>query len=412
MTRTDDAVTHPDALTHPVDPPRGARARKRRSSQRNVLGRWTVRGAGIGIGLLLVAIVALVAQAAMNVLVLVFVSILLASAIDPLVTTVRDRINVSRGKVVLGFYLVLVALAVAMAFLVVPAAINQMTELSARLPELLAESRAWAATLDPAVAGTTVVRLLDVLEASLVRGGLTEVDPEAIVDLGLTAADIALAIMTLFTLVFFWLISRETMQRFGLALLPMGRRGSVRGAWNAMETRMGYWVRGQLILMLTVGVMASIAYFVLGLDNALLLGVIAGITEIIPIVGPAIGAVPALIVAFVEGGPELALLVAGVYIVIQVLEGNILVPIVMKNAVGLPPFVVVVSLLMGAAVGGLMGALLAVPVTAALAVIGERAQARREAVALGTPGFGQTSDDAPAGDDAPSSGDALVAPGR
>ena len=257
-----------------------------------------------------------------------------------------------------------------------------------------------------------MVRLLDVLEASLVRGGLTEVDPETIVDLGLTAADIALAIMTLFTLVFFWLISRETMLRFGLALLPMGRRGSVRGAWNAMETRMGYWVRGQLILMLTVGVMASIAYFVLGLDNALLLGVIAGITEIIPIVGPAIGAVPALIVAFVEGGPELALLVAGVYIVIQVLEGNILVPVVMKNAVGLPPFVVVVSLLMGAAVGGLMGALLAVPVAAALAVIGERAQARREAVALGTPGFGQASDDAPAGDDAPSSGDALVAPGR
>jgi predicted PurR-regulated permease PerM len=128
---------------------------------------------------------------------------------------------------------------------------------------------------------------------------------------------------------------------------------------------------------------------VLGLDNALLLGVIAGLTEIIPIVGPAIGAIPALIVAFVQGGPELALLVAGVYIVIQVLEGNVLVPIVMKNAVGLPPFVVVVSLLIGAAVAGFVGALLAVPFAAALAVVGERAQARRTTVALETPVFAE-----------------------
>jgi predicted PurR-regulated permease PerM len=211
---------------------------------------------------------------------------------------------------------------------------------------------------------------------------------------------VALTVVTLFTLVFFWLISRETMQRFGLALLPLSRRQGVRGAWNAMEARMGYWVRGQLILMLTIGAATSVAYLVLGLDNALLLGVIAGLTEIIPIVGPAIGAVPALLVAFVEGGPELVLLVGGVYVVIQVLEGNVLVPLVMKNAVGLPPFVVVVSLLIGAAVAGFVGALLAVPITAALAVVGERAQARRASVAFETPGFGEAADDeSPASDE-------------
>jgi predicted PurR-regulated permease PerM len=379
---------------------RGAATRRRRTSHRRDLGRWAVRGAGLGIGLLLVAIVALMAQAAMNVLVLVFVSILLASAIDPLVTAVRDRIAVSRGKVILGVYVFLVVIAVILALLVVPAAVNQLTELSARLPSLLAESRAWAETLEPTVIGTTLTRLLDTLEASLTRGGFTEAKPEALVELGLTAADVALTVVTLFTLVFFWLISRETMQRFGLAMLPLGRRQGVRGAWNAMEARMGYWVRGQLILMLTVGAVTSVAYLVLGLDNALLLGVIAGLTEIIPIVGPAIGAIPALIVAFVEGGPELALLVAGVYIVIQVLEGNVLVPIVMKNAVGLPPFVVVVSLLIGAAVAGFVGALLAVPIAAALAVVGERAQARRTTVALETPVFAEPESDE-TGDDRP-----------
>jgi len=361
------------------------------ASNRGDLGRWTVRGAGLGIGLLLVALVAMVAQRAMNVLVLVLVSILLAAAIDPLVRGVRERVHLSRVKVVLGVYIVLVVIAVLLALLVVPAAVNQLTELSARLPDLLAESRTWAASLDPAILGTTLTRLLDTLETTLTRGGSSGADPQDLVEIGLTAADVALTVMTLFTLVFFWLISRETMQRFGLSLLPLAQRKGVRGAWNAMEARMGQWVGGQLILMLTVGVLTSVAYFVLGLDNALLLGVIAGVTEIIPIVGPAIGAVPALVVAFVEGGPELALLVAGVYIVIQVLEGNVLVPLVMKNAVGLPPFVVVVSLLIGAAVAGLVGALLAVPVAAALAVVGERAQARRAAVALEAPGFGEAA---------------------
>lgn len=363
------------------------------ASHRGELGRWTVRGAGLGIGLLIVAMVAMVAQAGKGVLVLVFFSILLAAAIDPLVSAVRDRIHVSRGKVILGVYIALVVVAVLLALLVTPAAVNQLTELSARLPQLLTESRRWAETLQPAELGTTIARLLDTLETTLTRGGFINVDADTLVDLGLTAADAALTVVTLFTLVFFWLISRETIQRFGLSLLPLPRRQSVRLGWNQVERRMGYWVRGQLILMLTIGVVTSIAYIVLGLENAILLGVIAGITEIIPIVGPAIGAIPALIVAFVEGGPELALLVAGVYIVIQVIEGNVLVPMVMKNAVGLPPFVVVVSLLIGAAVGGFVGALLAVPVAAALAVMGERAQARRSSVALETPDFGEAKDE-------------------
>ena len=134
--------------------------------------------------------------------------------------------------------------------------------------------------------------------------------------------------------------------------------------------------------MLAIGVMTTIAYFVLGLDNALLLGVIAGLTETIPIIGPAIGVVPALIVAFVEGGPEVVLLVGIVYIVIQVLEGNVLVPLVMKNAVGLPPFIVVVSLLVGVAVAGLLERCWPCLWSSGPGRHRERAQAREKAVAL------------------------------
>jgi len=353
-----------------------------RAGSRSQLWLWSVRGTGLGAGLLLVVLVALVAQAAADVLVMVVVSLLLASSVDPLVAAIRGRLGISRVPIILTLYILVIVTTVVLVLLLVPTAVSQATELSGRLPQIVADARTWAEGLEPAILGTTLTRLINTLDFTLVRSGFASPDPDMLVEFGLTAADAALAVMSIATMVFFWLISRETIQRFALAMLPLSERRGVRAAWDDIEGRMGYWVRGQLTLMTVVGVLTTVAYLVLGLPNALLLGVFAGLAEIIPIIGPAIGAVPALITAFVAGGPELALLVAGVYVVIQVVEGQILVPIVMKNAVGLPPFIIIVSLLVGGAVAGLVGALLAVPVATALAAVMENAQARRRSVGL------------------------------
>ncbi len=366
---------------------------------RSELWLWSVRGSGLALGVLAIVVLGALVQAAVDVLVLVFVSVLLAATLDPLVEGLRARLPLTRVKTIALVYVSLVLVAVGTALLLVPATVSQLSSLSSRLPSLLAEADEWTASLEPAVVGTTLARLLQTLEQTFIRSGVTGADPEAVVQFGLTAADAALAVLTVLTLVFFWLISRETMQRFVLSLLPHGERRAVRTAWNEIEQRLGYWLRGQLTLMAAVGAMTAAAYLLLGLENALLLGLFAGIAELIPIVGPAIGAVPALIAALVAGGPELALLVAGVYVVIQLLEGHVLVPMIMRNAVGLPPFVVIVALLIGAAVAGLIGALLAVPVAAAIAVVLERAQARSSPVALDVPsiGDGDTPESAPAG---------------
>jgi predicted PurR-regulated permease PerM len=131
----------------------------------------------------------------------------------------------------------------------------------------------------------------------------------------------------------------------------------------------------------------------LGLESALLLGVIAGFAEAIPIVGPVLGAIPALLVAAMTGRPEVVAVVALVYVVIQLVEGNVLVPLVMRNTIGIPPFLVLISVLAGAAIGGIIGALLAVPVCAALMVVLERMQARASPVPL-EPATGATTPDA------------------
>jgi predicted PurR-regulated permease PerM len=349
---------------------------------RGEVWRWAGRGGGFGVGVLFVVAIALVLQASSGVAVLVLVSILLAAALDPVVDWVRRRSRMTRAATVLGVYAIFTVLVAVLLLLVVPAAVDELAAFGERAPQLLQDVRTMIGGLQPEALRTAAERLIDTAERSLTAPAAASPDPETIVQASLTAADAVISVITVLSLTFFWMVGRESMQRFGLALLPAAQRAGVREAWNVAESRLGLWVRGQLILMTTVGIASTIAYFLLGLENALMLGVIAGVAEIIPIVGPALGAIPALVSALVSGGPELALLVAGVYVVIQVLEGNVLVPMVMKNAVGLPPFIVIISLLVGAAVAGLVGALLAIPVAAMLVVILERVQARDEPVLL------------------------------
>jgi predicted PurR-regulated permease PerM len=188
------------------------------------------------------------------------------------------------------------------------------------------------------------------------------------------------AVASLLAIVFFWLTEHARLQRYALAFLPSHRRSAARAMWNDVETRLGGWVRGQLILMGTMAVAASIAYGLLGLEAWVLLGVLAGLAEAIPILGPVLGFIPALLVAATVS-PELVLAVAIVYLIIQVVEGNVLMPYVMRNTIGISPFLVIVSLLIGAAIGGIPGAFLAVPIVAAVEVVLERLQAREVPVA-------------------------------
>ena len=123
----------------------------------------------------------------------------------------------------------------------------------------------------------------------------------------------------------------------------------------------------------------------------MLLGFIAALTEAIPIVGPLLGAIPAILVAATVS-PQLALITAGIYVVIQLVEGSVLVPLVMRNTIGISPLLVLLSLLVGAAVGGLVGAFLAVPIAASLEIVLSRLQARETPVAL-DPAAIETPDD-------------------
>jgi predicted PurR-regulated permease PerM len=283
---------------------------------------------------------------------------------------------------------------IGLAFIVVPAAIAQGGEIMTGLPATFDKIRSWAGTLHPAILGDSITRLTD--SAQRVFAAPTAPNPDQVVKVGTAAAEAAISLATLLTIVFFWLLEHARLQRYLLAYIPLERRAGARDAWNEVETRLGLWVRGQLTLMAAMGIATGTAYTLLGVPGALLLGLIAAITEAIPIIGPLLGAIPAVLVASTVS-PELALVVAGVYIVIQLIEGSVLVPLVMRNTIGISPLLVLLSLLVGAAAGGLLGALLAVPIVASAEIILSRLQAREEPVAQ-DPAAIETPDDEARGD--------------
>jgi predicted PurR-regulated permease PerM len=153
----------------------------------------------------------------------------------------------------------------------------------------------------------------------------------------------------------------------------------------------------------TIGIGTAVAYTLLGVPAGILLGLIAALAEAIPIIGPLLGAIPAVLVAATVS-PQLALAVAGVYLVLQLIEGNVLVPLVMRNTTGISPFLVILSILVGGAAGGFVGALLAVPIAAAGEVIIEGLQAREVPVAQDPTSAEKTEDEENAPDDPDTAG--------
>jgi len=360
-------------------------------------GRSVARGAGLAVGVVIVLAVVGLAVAARNVLVLMFIAVILASGLQPVIAWLRAHLSIGRGLAILLVYGLFLAIVVGMALVIVPAAISQLDRTLASLPPFFERARAWASTLQPAALARTIGALVNAAAAAL-KPPDGAPSTGQVVQFGLTLAETFTTVATLLTVVYFWLTEHARLQRYALAFVPQPRRRHARDVWNAAETRLGMWVRGQLILMSTLGIATGTAYTLLGVPSAILLGLLAALAEAIPVVGPFLGAVPAVLVAATIS-PQLALSVAAVYLVVQLVEGNVLVPLVMRNTTGISPFLVILSILIGGAAGGFVGALLAVPIAAAGEVLIEGLQAREVPIAQGSTVAESTSDETNAPDD-------------
>ena len=343
-----------------------------------------------------------------EVIFLLFLGILLATAIEPIVNYLR-RGPFGKGSGVLAVYSAIVLILGTVTAIVVPSLAAQSDAFFASIPEKIAALRPYAADLGPRVVEDAALRAIDRV-GDTVSNPAVPVDEQSLLQILTTLGRFLINFLTVFFLAFYWLVERATIKRALLRLVPPSRAREVNAVWLEVEQKLGGWVRGQLLVMGIMAVLAGVGFWIIGLPNPVLLGVLAGLGELIPMVGPLIGFAPAVLVAL-GVDPWTALIVVGYAIVVQQIEGNFLVPRIMGHTVGVSPLTVVLGILIGAILYGLPGAFLAVPVAGAIQVIVAHAvgmedpeqaavhgpAVTREAVAQAAAGAAAT---APAGEEA------------
>jgi predicted PurR-regulated permease PerM len=174
--------------------------------------------------------------------------------------------------------------------------------------------------------------------------------------------------ITVLVLSFYMLLESAALKRGFLLLFPPSAQGRVEEVLARIGEKFSSWLRGQLLLAAIIFVMDAVGLALLGMPYPVLLGAIAGITELIPVIGPVLGAIPGVLIALFQPLWRLLAVIA-LYTAVQQIEGNFLVPRVMRRAVGLSPILTILALLIGARLAGILGAFLAIPVAAALQVI-------------------------------------------
>jgi len=165
----------------------------------------------------------------------------------------------------------------------------------------------------------------------------------------------------------FYLAVQETgIDDFLRVVTPVKHQKYVVGLWRRSQFKIGRWMQGQLLLSLIVAILVYLGLTILGVPYALLLAIVAGIFELIPVFGSILAAIPAIAVAFASGGTSLFLLVGGLYLIINQFQANLIYPLVVKKVVGVPPLLVILALIVGMQLAGFLGIILSVPVAAAL----------------------------------------------
>ena len=304
------------------------------------------------------------------VLVLALLALLFGTILERPVQFFQER-RFPRPAAILAVYVIILGGLALLLVAIVPGIADQASEFSDNAPSQLRELRDdWQSSGNGLLSGPGVGvldRAIETLEGDEeVTVSQDAVDRAIPVLTSLTGG--VVSALTLLVMTFYYLLEKRLLRGLILESLTPRFRVRVDSLWTEVENKVGGWMRGQLTLCLIIGTIATVSYGIIGLDFWPLLGLWAGLTEIIPIIGPWIGGVPAVLIALTMSW-ELAIITTLIIVGMQSLENWVLVPRVMRGAVGLTPLTVFVAILAGTQLMGVVGAVLAIPIAATIQVI-------------------------------------------
>ena len=296
----------------------------------------------------------------------VLAAVVIASAIEPGVRALM-RWRLPRTLAVITVYLLLFVLFFVLFYFFFPSILEDFATFVATLPTYLdAFSRSGAFD--------TYANILGVPAPSLVSSNDIMASIRSALDVSSIFGDAFTTISTIFGGVFsliliivfsFYFAVLETgVDDFLHIIAPKKYQSYILDLWRRAQHKIGLWMQGQLILALVMGVLVYLGLTILGVKHALVLAVIAAVFEIIPVFGPTLAAVPAVMIGFVDGGVTIGLLVVALYVIFQQFENHLIYPLVVTRVVGVPPILVILALIVGAQLAGFLGILLSVPIAA------------------------------------------------
>jgi len=303
-------------------------------------------------------------------LMLVYISALIAIGLSPVVNAIeRKRLmrqRVPRWAAILVIYLCIIGVIVAVGILVIPPIIMQARGLAMELPRLLHQGQQWL------INHGLLTREISAQEAVQQTAGSSGAQDTIGLIIGGVIGFVGgvFGVITMLVLTFYFLVDSSGLVTVFNRLFPREKRAQVEDACRRVTNKVSAWLGGQLLLGGIIGSTAAVGLGLMGVPFFYVLALIAGLGEMIPIVGPILSAVPAIAVAL-SVKPTLALGVIAFFFAQQQLENHLLVPKIMQRQVGISPVFVIVSLLIGGSLLGVIGAILAVPTAAILQVLFE-----------------------------------------
>ncbi|HXW06586.1 MAG TPA: AI-2E family transporter [Vicinamibacterales bacterium] len=310
------------------------------------------------------------AYQARRVLLLLYISGLLAVGFSPIVRLIERQSVLPIGSrrfprwlAILLLYLVIIGAVVGVGFVIVPPLVEQGRELAAELPEMFDRAQAFLVSqglLDHPLSVREAFQRAPVRDSADAFGTV----------FGTIVGFVGgiFGFVTILIVTFYLLVEADELRRALLRLFPADRRARASVASGHITEKVSAWLGGQLLLASIIGVTSWIALWVMGVPFYYVLALIAGIGELIPVVGPILAAIPAIAVAATVSW-KTALLVLVFFIVQQQVENHLLVPKIMSRQVGVSAVTVIVALLLGGNLLGIVGAILAVPTAAIVQVV-------------------------------------------
>ncbi len=357
-----------------------------RPEPRGVAG-ITLRASLVVVG---VALALVLAYQLRLLLILVFLAVLFAAGLyGP--SSWLERLGLPRVLAVITTYLLLIGLFGLAIYLIFPPLVAQAATLVDDFPTLIERFRQQAIELIDQFGGAGAGdRVIDSITA-----GAQDAMPDisSAVRLPLTVAGILVNVVVILTLSVFILLERDGAREWLLKFVDRQDREHASNIGRQAVLKLGAYVRGQLVIMTVIGVGSAAGMLILGVPFAVPLGALSFFGAAIPMAGAFIAGVPIVLIALIDGGPLTALLMAGWITALQQLEGYLITPMIQGRAVNLSPMVVFIGVLAGASLGGIVGAIIAIPIVAVADVVvrdvvfplrrrQEERRGRREAPAL------------------------------